>query len=282
MKGREITGRSGILRIADIDPMTVTRLRPWSEAGVQSVIASISDLGSMTDPIHVRLRRSTIADEPDRLELIAGGHRLEAGTRLGWETIPGRVWECSDDWARLKEIDDNLAGAELTPLDTAVFLVERKRLYEALHPGTTRGAAGRRAIAGGQTEPESVWSFVTATAKKFGMSERQIYKIIAAGQHLDAEDVERLRAGQRQPTLADLQQLSRVADPALRRAVVAHLHDGTARSAARALKAARGQDARAARDPSERAYEALCAAYMRAPKGVQMRFRRFLDRRGAA
>jgi ParB family chromosome partitioning protein len=112
--------------VADVDASG--RLRPVSEAAVESLIQSITELGVMKDAIHVRKRKD------GRMVLIAGAHRLEAAKRLGWEVIPAKVWtEVTDDWARLMEVDDNIAGAELNPLDTAVFLATRKAVYEKLH-----------------------------------------------------------------------------------------------------------------------------------------------------
>src|SRR5690554_3170186 len=93
------------------------RLRPVSEAGVESLMASIAEVGVMKDAVHVRQKKG------GQLVLIAGGHRLEAAKRLGWDEIEAKLWaDVTDDWARLMEIDDNIAGAELNPLDTALFL----------------------------------------------------------------------------------------------------------------------------------------------------------------
>ena len=102
------------------------RLRPVSEAGVESLMASIAEVGVMKDAVHVRQKKG------GQLVLIAGGHRLEAAKRLGWDEIEAKLWaDVTDDWARLMEIDDNIAGAELNPLDTALFLAERKRVCVA-------------------------------------------------------------------------------------------------------------------------------------------------------
>ncbi|MBL9057471.1 MAG: DUF935 family protein, partial [Rhodobacteraceae bacterium] len=118
---------TGLVPVADID--TRNRLRPVSTAGVESIIASIGEVGVMKDPIHVRRKKG------GQLVLIAGGHRLEAAKRLGWIEIEAKVWvDVTDDWSRMMEIDDNLAGAELNPLDTALFLAARKEVYERLHP----------------------------------------------------------------------------------------------------------------------------------------------------
>ena len=62
--------------VADVQGL-LTRLRPVSEAGVQSLIASIEETGVMKDAIHVRKKKDGV------LHLIAGGHRLEAVAQDG-------------------------------------------------------------------------------------------------------------------------------------------------------------------------------------------------------
>lgn len=90
-------------RVKVAEVIVADRLRPLSEAGVQSLIASFEQTGVMKDAIHVRKKKD------GKLYLVAGLHRLELGRRLGWEEIEAKVWaECVDDWARLMEIDDNL------------------------------------------------------------------------------------------------------------------------------------------------------------------------------
>lgn len=102
------------------------------------------------------------------LHLIAGGHRLEAARRLGWEEIEAKVWtDVTDDWARLMEVDDNLAGSGMNALDTAVFLATRKAVYERLHPETKAGVAGGLARQGSASE---LSSFADVTAEKFNMN----------------------------------------------------------------------------------------------------------------
>ena len=95
---------------------------------------------------------------------IAGGHRLEAAKRLGWEEIEAKIWtDVTDDWAAIMEIDDNLAGAEMNALDTAVFLATRKQVYERLHPETKAGVAGGLARQGSATELSSVGRIPSST-----------------------------------------------------------------------------------------------------------------------
>lgn len=258
---------TGLVPVADID--TRNRLRPVSEAGVESIIASVHEVGVMKDPIHLRRKKG------GQLVLIAGGHRLEAAKRLGWTEVEAKVWvDVTDDWSRMMEIDDNLAGAELNPLDTALFLAARKDVYERLHPETRRGIAGGLARQNSATDMMSVASFATATAEKFGMTDRHVRRLIAAGAALQPAHVERLRQAERAVSLADLQVIAK-ADPGQRVEIVDAIAEGTARSAAEAfsgLKArARGVEA-AIKDPVEEAFSALSKTWSRAPVAAKRRF----------
>lgn len=241
------------------------RLRPISEAGVESLIASIKETGVMKDAVHLRKKKD------GRLHLLAGGHRVEAARRLGWDEIEAKVWtDVTDDWATLMEIDDNLAGAEMNALDTAVFLAARKEVYERLHPETRRGLAG----AVGRwdaTEPSSV-AFVKATSEKFGMTERQIYKIVAAGTRLGPDEVAKLRRAPRAVTLKDLMEISKIGEPTERYDVVRRLSDGAAKSAVEARRALKPEGAGAPKDPIDEAFKALLSAWQRAPMAAKRRF----------
>ena len=127
--------------VDDIVANWADRLRPVTEKGVDSLVRSFTELGVMKDAIH--LRRKGRGDGA-RLVLVAGGHRLSAALRLGWDRIPARVWDdLSDDDALLMEIDDNLAGADLSPLELSVFLAERKRVYSGCIPRRRPGLRGR-------------------------------------------------------------------------------------------------------------------------------------------
>lgn len=250
--------------VAEVDASA--RLRPISEAGVESLIASITETGVMKDAIHVRKRRD------GRLQLIAGGHRLEAARRLGWAEIEAKVWaNVTDDWARLMEIDDNLAGAEMNALDTAVFLAERKAVYERLHPETKRGVAGGLARQGSATE---LSSFAASTAEKFGMTARQVRKIVSAGVRLNVNDVAHLRQAKRPVTLKDLTELAKIGEAEERTSVVLRLATGNAKSAAEARRTLRLERVGEApvKDPVDVQYLALLSAYKRASKAAKRRF----------
>ncbi len=246
------------------------RLRPAGEAGVASMMASIREIGQITSPINIRqLRR----DGALRYEIIDGAHRLAAAVALGWEEVPVRVFECSDDQARIMEIDSNLAGSELNPLDTAVFLATRKAVYERLHPETSAGVAGA-VSRWDATDTMSVASFVGTTAEKFGLSERHVRRLTAAGVHLGPDDVARLRRAKKPVTLADLQVIARIGAPAERVEVVGMLERGAARNAADARRKIRvaAEGAAAPVDPADAVFADLMKRWARAPMAARRRF----------
>lgn len=259
-QGTKIASISEIA-VADVDART--RLRPVSEAGVASLIVSIGQLGVMKDPIQVR----KVRHQDSALVLMAGAHRLEAARRLGWETIPATVWECNDAWADLMEVDDNLAGAELTPLDTAVFLARRKALYEAEFPGAAHGGDRRGDNYKNQTD---IVSFCSATAEKFALSERHVRRMVSAGERLTGSDAHRLRSAPRQVTLKDLQEIGKLGEPEDRQDVVEALATGAARSAREALAAKRGKAP--VKSPVDDGFQTLLKAWGRAPKAARRSF----------
>lgn len=248
------------------------RLRPVTEAGVESLIASIRETGVMKDAIHVRKKKG------GALVLMAGAHRLEAARRLGWEQVEAKVWaDVTDDWARLIEVDDNLAGAEMNALDTALFLAERKRVYEKLHPETVQKVGAALVAARWHTaDIMSVVSFAAATAEKFGVTDRHVRRLVAIGAALSRDEVRWLRAAKAAVTLADLQTLAKLDDEHERKQVCIALSNGAAPSAAAVLRAHRapgsGAAEAAAKDPVEAAFKALSQAWGRAPMAAKKRF----------
>jgi ParB family chromosome partitioning protein len=249
------------------------RLRPVTEAGVESLMASIRETGVMKDAIHVRKKKG------GALVLLAGGHRLEAARRLGWELIEAKVWtDVTDDWARLIEVDDNLAGAEMNALDTSIFLAERKRVYEKLHPETVHG--GDRRSPNFQVDIMSVRSFAGATAEKFGITERHVRRMVSVGGRLSADEVRWLRGAPAPVRLADLQALAKLGDEHERKQVCIALSNGAAKTAAAAVSARRRELAGAPppKGRVETAFIALLTAWDRAPKAAR---RRFVEERGA-
>jgi len=158
-----------------LDRVTVgARLRPVDADYVALLAASMEATGQHT-PVDVGP-----ADADGRHPLIAGAHRHAAALAAGLPSLLARVFEGSEDECKLLEIDENLMRRELSELDRAVFLVERKAIYERLHPDAKRG--GNRAK--DQTEENfrlapRQESFASATATKLGISDRQVRTYIA-------------------------------------------------------------------------------------------------------
>jgi len=257
---------TGPVPVAEIEAKN--RLRPVSEAGVEALKASIIETGVMKDAIHVRRKKGGV------LVLIAGAHRLEAARQLGWAEIEAKVWtDVTDDWSRLMEIDDNLAGAEMGPLDTAVFLAERKAVYERLHPETRHGGDRKSVEFQNQADIMSVRSFAAATAEKFGISDRHVRRMIEIGSTLSRDEVRWLRAAPAPVRLNDLQALAKIGDAKDRSQVCIRLSNG-AKSAADAWRSHRLEagDEAPVKDPVEEAFIALSKAWARAPMAAKKRF----------
>lgn len=222
-----------MLPVADIDLDAENRLRPVSEAGVESMIASIEELGIIKDAIHVRKKRRATGET---LVLMAGGHRLEAAKRLGWDAIPARVWaDITNDDARFMEIDDNLAGKALDPLDQAEFLAERKRVYEKAHPEAKHGGARKGQAFQNQAANLAICSFVKSTAESTGLSERNIQRRVMVGQKLSKADIKALREAPVRIKASELEALAKINEPIVRADVVGKLASGETKSVFDAL-----------------------------------------------
>lgn len=239
------------------------RLRGISESGVGAVLASLEETKIIGK--HLWLRKLG-----DGYELIDGAHRLEAAKRFGMETVPCTVFECSAQQARLLEIDGNLAGAELNALDTAVFLARRKSVYEEMHPEAKRGLAG--AVARWDaTDMMSVASFSSATAEKFGMSDRHVRRMIMAGDALSDTQAAELRKAEQPVKLADLMEIAKIGEETERAHVIGALSRGEAKSAKEARAQFKPKSA-PPKDPVEEAFQDLLKRWSRAPKAAKLRF----------
>lgn len=250
------------VRVADV--VVGRRLRPVSAAAVESLAASVAETGVLQAAIHVRKKKD------GSLHLIAGAHRLAMAVTLGWEEIEAKVWtDVTDDWARMMEIDDNLAGAEMNALDTAVFLATRKAVYERLHPeAKAKTGAALAAARWNAADIMSVASFAATTAEKFGLTDRHVRRLIAAGSALHPDQVTALRSAPGPVTLADLQALAK-SDAVQRSAAVAEFAAGRVKKLAQALKPPASTPVKT---PVEGGFKALRDAWTRASKAERKKF----------
>ena len=157
------------------------RLREVNEAYAEVMAASFGDRGQR-QPIEI-VRRG------DGYRLVYGAHRYRAAQIAGWSDIKAVITEADDAELRLREIDENLIRQELTALDRARFLAERKRIYEALNPASKHGGDRRS----DQVANMAVWSFSADIAEKVGLSERSIRRAVSLAEALSPEVVAQVR-----------------------------------------------------------------------------------------
>jgi ParB family transcriptional regulator, chromosome partitioning protein len=180
------------IAVASIDDKN--RLRPVNADWAATIAASIEQKGLDT-PIVIRATG-------ERYALVAGGHRLAAMKLLGWTELKVGdhviIREMSELEARLAEIDENLIRHELTPLDRAIFLSQRKAVYEEMHPETAHG--GDRKSKKSKDEIKSpTWRldlparFTAEASERVGLSERTIQRALMLIEKLSPKAIDALR-----------------------------------------------------------------------------------------
>ncbi len=167
------------------------RVRPLRQPTVDIYAEAMAARGELDQAITVRPLSDPVGIRDHRL--VAGGHRLAAAEQIGWSDIEVVVKHyASDDAARLAQIDENLQREELTPLDRAIFLAERKGVWEEIHPGPNGAATvGRRRPEA--TKRQSLpFGFSREAAEAIGLSERTIRDaVLVAALGPDAERLRR-------------------------------------------------------------------------------------------
>lgn len=163
------------LRVSDVVVPDDRRVR----GELSDLVRSIEQLGLLHPIVVTPAARS-------KYTLVAGLHRLEAYRQLGWTTIPATVLRTSGLQAQLATIDENVVRADLSALQRAEALLDRKRIYEAIH-GTLKGRP-RKA--------ETISSFSADAARTTGLTPRSIRYDIQIATALRAE-VRTLVAGTR-------------------------------------------------------------------------------------
>lgn len=262
------------IRLADI--ARSSRLRPVDHAQALLIASSMGESGLRT-PIEVRVAPKKSAQP---YVLVIGGHRCEAAAILGWETIDAIVVDLTADEARLREIDENLYRAELNALDQAVFLAERKAIYERLHPETKHGGDRRSdqaAIFGDLVANR----FTDEVKDRLGLSERSVQRILQRARI--ADDVRTSLAGTKTArTGSELDALARL-EPAQQRAVVGKILADPVRAptVSAALAAIEGARREAPKPAADLQYEALLKAWKAAGSAARERFTAYLQQSGA-
>ncbi|MBF0182675.1 MAG: ParB N-terminal domain-containing protein [Magnetococcales bacterium] len=160
------------------------RLRQVRPEAVAALAQSIRELG-LLNPILVTPELSDDGQEIGLFHLVAGHHRLQACKQLGMTEISANIVTIQTVDQRLAEIDENLCRSELTHLERAEHLAERKSLYEMKYPQTRQGAAG--ASKRWEENANEINSFASDTAQKTGATERNIQKAVRRANNINQE-----------------------------------------------------------------------------------------------
>ena len=266
------------------DPITVEisairvpeRLRPVDPAAVEMLAASFLERGQDT---RIIIREDEEDDKPDRYILIAGAHRLAAATQIDWIEIEAELTYVSDDEARIIEIDENLIRRELSALDRAVFLLERKTVWERLHPETAHGKA-RKSRGNKVANVATFQRFSKEAAERTGLSERTIRRasMLSEKLSLEARDLLRLsRIADNQSQLFALSKMDVDAQLAIARVIAL----GHASSLAEAIEIA-GLSPRLNIDPNEVRFQRFVTAWARSNRALRKRIRDYVASDAAA
>lgn len=208
--------------------------------------------------------------------LVAGAHRLEAMRMLGRKTIPAVVLDGDALRRRLVEIDENLYRRELTALDRAAHLAERKRVWEALYPDTKQGKAG--AVARWHKGKHT--SYTVETAKKVGLSIRSIEMAVKMHNSIAPDVRQRIVGTWLAGKGIELNTLCRLGHTMQRKAVEMVLGaDNPPASIAKAVKIINGQIERK-RSPDEEGFIKLLTTWERARPGSRKQFLDYLRETG--
>lgn len=170
------------------DIFTRKDARKIDEATVGRLMESIREIG-LINPI--RVRETSRPDHPQAWEVIAGGHRLRAMRKLGFESISAVIVNDDDLHAELAMIDENLMRAELSAADRAHQTARRKAVYLELHPETAHGANQHtRGVDKLSTPTER---FTAATAEAIGKDERTVRRDAERGEKITDDALELIR-----------------------------------------------------------------------------------------
>ncbi|SDF69060.1 ParB N-terminal domain-containing protein [Thalassobaculum litoreum] len=256
------------------------RLRAVDHDHVATLAGSMADRGQQ-QPIAVAVR-------PEGLKLVAGLHRLLAAKLLGWATISAVTEEGTDEELRLVEIDENLARNNLSALDRAIALQERKRIYEAIYPEAKRGGDRRSSqqdqndiVSFSSINRPDIVAFSKAVSAKLGLDKRSVERAVKIATALSAEHREALSTHKIAKNQAELLKLAKLPTAERDKAVqLLTRAEEPAKNVSTAVEIIRGHRATAERSPEDKAFERLLNLFGRTPKKVQRRFIEHLQANG--
>jgi ParB family chromosome partitioning protein len=234
------------------------RLREVDPRRAEELAISLREAGQIT-PVEVGPVR-----EDGRHKLIVGAHRVAAARLAGLQAIQAIVYDGTPDQERLREIDENLYRRELSPLDQATFLAERRAIYERVVGPVKAGRRNRANFA--------QLDFFDDVARKFGFK-RRLVQLALWRRNTIAPDAWSLLAGTKHAEKGStLDAIARLA-PELQLAVVKLLVSGAAKTVRTALGAL---GVAPVVDPDAQQLQALASAWKNAGPQARDEFLRIL------
>lgn len=172
-----------------LDKILITgRLRDVYEDRAIALAHNI-ELQGQLQPVLVR--STPAAKRP--YTLVDGAHRMRALALAEVEHAKVEVLKVNADEARLAEIDTLLMREEASALDRAIFLAERKRIYETLYPETKHGGDRKSEEAKNQVDKSVHLKFTADVADKVGLGEKSIRTAVQIAKNLHKDTVKALR-----------------------------------------------------------------------------------------
>ena len=245
------------------------RLRSVNPDHAALIAESFRSNGQMT-PIEVR------RDDEGGFLLVAGAHRLEAAKLAGIAEISAIIVQVDEDTARLREIDENLCRRDLTELDRAAFLAERKVVWAKLNPEAIVFKNKKS-----RTNLSTIGTFAEEVAERLGLSRRSIDRAINRHNALAAE----VRATLAHSRWADngsvLDGIAKLAPEDQRKAAEALTREeNPARNLAAAIAEFSPKPKGAAAAEASQEYERLINSWRKARQAARKRFIDFLVAEG--
>lgn len=244
------------------------RLRPVDPVWVKTLAESMDAEGQL-QPIEVGPER------PDGMyRLTFGAHRCGALRLLGKTTVEADIVEGSIDHARMREIDENLIRADLNDLDRAVFLGERKRIFERLYPSKKQGKSSKKDKVAGLA---TILRFTLQTAQLTKQSERTIQRLVARFENISPAVLRRLRGTWLASVGSELDEIAKLTPAEQERVVDMLLREEDPQpNVVTALRMVRGVTLRPETTANEQLTKLMSAWRKNTNKEARKRFREFL------
>jgi len=159
--------------------------RPTVPETVNAMAKSLSDVGLINPITVVRAKVYDSSIIVDGYRVVTGNHRVAAARALGWEEIEAFVIADDDRLENeLREIDENLCRAELTPAQRAYAIKRRKEIWEIRNPSLGGTSCSTQKATEHKDRPQNQKQFAADTAEATGQSKQDINRHVSRAEAL--------------------------------------------------------------------------------------------------